>query len=507
MRENTLSNNIIKLMVLTVGLKIVGFISRSVIAYYFGTTSETDIYYIASGFIDSISAILLSGLTVGVVNIYIGHNETKKIEFVSNLFCIISIVTSIVGIICILLATPFSSILIINGTEEANRLFKTMHRVLCIAFPFQGMISMLGAVLQAEKDFTPVKITGTITSITNIICVIILAQSIGIKSLMIAYITGSFLNALFLYLNVRKRIRLRIRKIKFSKDIKKLIELIVPLTIGMAAHQVNLIIDKSIASSVVVGAVSALSYASFLYLFIENVIIQSVSTALFPEIVEDFQRTGNGNQIAKKVQMTSLLTLYVLIPIVVICLTNDSFIIRILYMRGNFDEGSLALTTAALKGYVIGLPLLSIRDISNRVYYAYDDTKTPVKIGILSVAINIVLDFILSRLIGVMGITLATSISNSISAIMMAFFIRKYNRRIFDRRFLVETIVLVVIMIVSVMLNRVISHTFSPFISAVCILTLVLLIEFLSMKFMYLSTYNSFKLSISKLIRRKGTKY
>lgn len=505
MKGKTLSTNIIKLIILTLGLKVVGFISRSVIAYYFGTTSGTDVYYTASGFIDSISAILLSGLTVGVVNIYIGHDKENRIDFISNLFCIISIVTAVVGIICIALATPFSTVLMVQGTEESSELLQTMLRVLCIAFPFQGMISVMGAVLQAEKDFTPVKITGTITSITNIICVVCLAKNIGISALMIAYVTGAFLNALFLYLNLRKIIKIRIQKIQYSEDIKRLLSLIVPLTIGMAAHQVNLIIDKSIASSIVVGAISALSYASFLYLFIENVIIQSVSTALFPEIVEEFQKTGDECRIANKVRMTSLLTLYVLVPIVVVCLSNDNFIIRILYMRGSFGEDSLALTTAALRGYVVGILLLSVRDIANRVYYTYGDTKTPVVIGVISVVINIVLDVILSRFLGVLGITLATSISNSISAILMIVCIKKYNNMIFNKHFLTELFVLVLVLIISVVCGRMIAAHINAWISVFAIVVISGCIELILAKMLHFPTYDTIESFLMKMRKGKET--
>lgn len=441
MKGNSLSANIAKLIFLTVALKLVGFVSRSVVAYYFGITSDTDIYYTASGFIDSVSAVVLAGLSVGVVNIYISNSPEDRSEFISNLLSIITLITLFVALACYVFAAPISWALMPRNDAAADGL-KTMLRVLSLSFPFHGAVSLLGATLQAEKRFIPLKITGTITSLTNMAFVVLFSSVFGVRALMFAYVSGSLLNALFLFAHARKYAEIRVKKAVLDAKIRQLLFMVAPLILGMAANQIHLIIDKSIASTVAVGAISALSYAGFLYLFFENVIIQSVSTAIFPEIVEEFHRNQTAEHIAGRVKTTMLFTTYILMPMVTACVVNSDFIIRLLYMRGNFGPDSVSLTTAALNGYMLGLPALGLRDISNRVYYAYGDTKAPVKINLLSIALNVILDVVLSGYWGIFGITAATSISNAFSAAVMAAGLKSYNGHIYERRLCAELLFL-----------------------------------------------------------------
>ncbi|MCR5502798.1 MAG: polysaccharide biosynthesis C-terminal domain-containing protein [Lachnospiraceae bacterium] len=446
MKENkTLFQNITTLVFLTVGLKLIGFFSRAVLAYYYGTSGSTDVFYTASGFIDSISSILLSGLTVGVVNIYISNEKEPRNKFLSELLSLVVLETALIAITCCIFAIPISRLLMPEQSFGSGDMLIRMLRFLSLAFPLQGIIALLSAVLHAEKRFTPVKIVGTINSVSNIIFAVLLSARVGIKALMLSYVAGAFLNSCFLLISAKKDISLRISGIRFGPEMRRMVAMVAPLTIGMAAHQINLIVDKSIASTVTVGAISALSYAGFIYLFFENVIIQNVSTALFPEIVTDLHRVHDAEIVNRKIRITLLATLYILCPITTLAVTHGDTVIRLLYMRGNFGRESLNLTAGALAGYVFGLPMLAIRDISNRVFYAYEDTKTPVKVGVISVMVNITLDLILSRCFGIMGIALATSIANGVSALLMAVLLRKHNKSIYAKKTVTEVIWLIII--------------------------------------------------------------
>lgn len=206
MKNNSLTNNILLLIGLTVFLKLIGFASRSIVAYFYGASRFTDIYYTASGFIDSIAAIILAGLTVGVVNIYLQSN--KKEYFISNLISLIVIIMMVIGSLIFLLSDMVSNILMPGCSNDTASQLSLMLKMLSITFPLQGLIAVFGAVLQAEKSFAPVKITGTITSITNILCASLLVKKCGINALVIAYIFGTFFNAFFLFLHVKKNVLL-----------------------------------------------------------------------------------------------------------------------------------------------------------------------------------------------------------------------------------------------------------------------------------------------------------
>ena len=208
MNNKKLANNIVTLIMMTLILKGMGFVNRIIIAYFFGTTSETDIYYTASGFVDSIASILIASLTIGIINVYITSKGDKNI-FVTNLAIISTILMMTIGIVIVIGSTNVSNVLAPAYDNDERLQLEKILRVMTISFPFQGIIAVLSAVLQAEKRFMPVKLLGSITSIINIFCLILFAKKIGTNSLIVSYVIGVITNALFLIFNSRKYIKLK----------------------------------------------------------------------------------------------------------------------------------------------------------------------------------------------------------------------------------------------------------------------------------------------------------
>lgn len=198
--KKSLGYNILLLIILTVFLKCVGFINRIVIADYFGTNNLTDTYYIASGFIDGIAATLLAGLTVGVIKIYIYNRDANKNKyFISNLIVIVLMAMMAVELGVILLSSKISILLVHDPAGDEFHRVRKMLVLMSVTLPFQGIITVNSAVLQSEKFFTPVKLTGTVASATSILCVILFADKYGIMALVVSYLSGIVLNLFFLY--------------------------------------------------------------------------------------------------------------------------------------------------------------------------------------------------------------------------------------------------------------------------------------------------------------------
>lgn len=436
-RNNGLLKNTIGLMILSILLKGVGFLNRIVIANSFGTTNKTDIYYTASGFIEGLADILLASLTVGIINIYIKSPRDTKNTFLSNVIVSIEVVLTIIAVIVLVFCKPFSQILAPAYTGTMLSELQKSIRVLCIALPFIGITSVFSAALQAEEKFTPVKLTGTIASLVSIVCVVLLAQMVDYHALVLSFIISNIINAIFLRFSLRKHYSFVPNNIIRDKNVKELLYFSIPLILALAAMQVNLMIDKSVATTVQEGAVSALSYSSVLYLFVENIIINSIVVALLPNLVM-LKREKKEDELAKSAFNSLTLGLTFLIPLSICMVFYSKDIVRIVYMRGSFTYDSLVLTSSALIGYVIGIPFLLLRDVSIRVFYAYEDTKTPMIINLCSVVINIFMDIVLSKLIGIIGISIATSASIGFSSVIVTVLLKKKNRNynsFFDLKF------------------------------------------------------------------------
>lgn len=502
--KNSITKNIIILIFLSVVLKGIGFINRIVIAYFYGTAAATDIYYNVSGFVESISAIILSGLTIGIINIYIKSKGKQDSNiFISNVIIVISLMMFILLVCCSLLSEEISRILAPTYDNEMHNQMNRLLRVLVFAFPFQGLVTIYGAVLQAENRFTPIKLTGFLSSFVSILSILFFAKRIGIYALTIAFLLSYVLNAFFLRVNIKRLFAFSLSNFLKDENIRQLGMLVVPLIIGTAGHEVNLIIDKSVASQIAEGAVSALSYSCVLYLFIENVVINSIVTAIFPNMTEK-KENDKMDELAEIARNAIILAEFLLIPIVICTFFNAVNITKIVYMRGSFNEYSLELTSMALKGYVIGLPFLALRDIVTRVYYSYSDTKTPVIINMISVIINIVLDFILGYTWGVMGITMATSAANIFSGVCMCLFIKKYNKEIMDKKIIREIIILILSGVISSLIcHWGVTYSGSTWLIVIICAFIVFFVELIIMILFKSSYLNEINQKVGKLIKNR----
>ena len=248
----------------------------------------------------------------------------------------------------------------------------------------------------------------------------------GIDVLLFAYVLSYVLNALMIFACARKYIKICLVSLKNQKLLLDLLKLMAPLVIGNAAHELNLLIDKVVGTKIASGAITSLSYATTLYLFIEGILIQSYVMVLYPDFTMCVKQDRKDTLISHiKESVTVLISL--LAPITVISIFHARDIVGLLFARGAFGEDALEMTSAALVGYCIGFLPLALRDIQIKLCYSYKNTKDPMLIGIAAVLLNIVLDYAIGLNFGIIGLTLSTAIANLFSVACLAFPLKKYG--------------------------------------------------------------------------------
>lgn len=498
--KSSISLNVCLLIMLSFLLKGIGFINRIVLAYKFGTTDGTDIYYIASGFTEAVAAIILESLSVGVVNIYVKNKgEDEKINrFLSWTLLIVEISMIVLCLSTILCSKQLAAILAPGYSHNLSIKLAKYLIVMSSSYLFYGFTNIFCAMLQAEEKFVPVKLTGTISSLSSIIIVFFLSDLLAEVSMVIAFLSAAIFNCIFLFSYVKTHLNFSLNLVEnANEDINLLIKLSWPLMIGLAAHELNMIIDKSVATALGIGCVSALSYCSVLFVFVENVIINSTVTVLYPNISKMYLER-NYELIASEIKSTIGYIELLLIPITCILFFQSEEIVRTLYFYGEFGEESVVLTNLALKGYVLGLPFRALRDIVTRFYYAYGDTKMPMCINMISITINITLDFVLSLCWGIFGITFATTISLAFSGVCLYIYGKKYNENLVVERNKVQYIFL---LIAYVFLELFFYYEVNNNISNVLLSIIIFLIETFAIEIFFLFVFlpDVFKTILKKI--------
>jgi putative peptidoglycan lipid II flippase len=206
--------------------------------------------------------------------------------------------------------------------------------------------------------------------------------------------------------------------------LRRVLVLMGPGTIGLAATQMNLFVSTLIATSQGTGAVSWLQYAFRIMYLPLGLFGVSVATAVLPAAARH-AAVENTAAVSRTLTRGLALMLAVNIPAAFGLIVLATPIIRLLLERGHFTPADTAATSAALRLYAIGLVGYSSTRIASPVFYALGRSRIPVALSVVSVCVNVVLSVVLVRAMGFRGLALATSIAALVHGSLCVLLLRR----------------------------------------------------------------------------------
>ena len=276
---------------------------------------------------------------------------------------------------------------------------------------FGGIIGVFTGYLQSEERFTSSAAIGFPFNFVYISFLLFLSSKFGIKGLMMAAVIA--VGSQFLIQIPEAQSSGYRYMFKFDlkdKYITKVILLSLPVLVGVAINDLNAIVDRTLASSLISGSISALNYANKLNGLILGVFISAITTVIFPLLSK--KSTSDNIPGMKKIMSYGIkLILLITVPATVGLIVLAAPIVEIAFQRGAFDATATLMTSQALTFYSIGLVAMALNLLLTRVYYSLQDTKSPMVYGATSVVFNIVLNLILVKYMAHGGLALATTIA------------------------------------------------------------------------------------------------
>ena len=402
-----------------VAVKLLGFVKQAVIAYYLGASAQTDAYFLAYSVIGGVSQAVFSAVSVSMIPMYLQRREkdgkTGTDSFTNSVLVVFGAFALLLTLIFAGFSPIFSKVVGMKLENEQSQYLAFCFRqesLICFCY---GLITIFGAVLEAEKRFIPLRLNGIFLS-TTIMSALIVSQNKSTTVLLYATIVSNVIEVCYMYLCARRFFKLGIRRISLKSTIP-LIQLTLPLLFGNAIIQINSIIDKVLATSVSEGGASCLSYGQVLYEFVNATLIVSLSAIAFSFFAGAVAKKEQSKLLNYLKKAVSYLVI-ALLPISVYSLIEARDIVTLIYARGEFSSQSVEFCTQALRGYAIGFVFIATREVLVKAHYAFQDTKRPMTNGIIAVMANVILSITLSRPFGLLGITVATSIAAVISMLL-----------------------------------------------------------------------------------------
>ena len=215
-----------------------------------------------------------------------------------------------------------------------------------------------------------------------------------------------------------KKIRL------LSPQVRRIIARLGIGTVGIAATQINLLINTFLATSAGVGAVSFLSFGMRLFQFPVGILGVSISGANLVYFSEKW-KSGEKEQAKTILQSSYYLSLFVMFPALIFLYIYAREIVYIIFERGSFDKVAGDNTALALKYYLVGLPSYGLYKIFGPTFYAIDREKLPIFISIFCILVNVVFCVALTPKYGFKVLALGTSISMIFNTFLQMVFINR----------------------------------------------------------------------------------
>tara|TARA_Y100001968_G_scaffold326136_1_gene368639 strand:- start:3033 stop:4640 length:1608 start_codon:yes stop_codon:yes gene_type:complete len=390
--------------------KIGGLARQLVIAGAFGIGSAYNAYnyaYILPGFF----LVLLGGINGPFHNAMVSVLSRKSIEEGNEITRIINInIGSLLIIISAFLFIAADPIIKIIGPGLSSEVHKIAVIQLQIMSPiafFSGLIGIGFGYLNAKDEFFIPSISPLISSIAIIITISAFwwHQEFQINSynyalrggilLAIATLSGAILQWI---VQMPSLIKKGLAQFQWKWDwkhsgAKEVWQILFPATLASGMLQINVFTDLFFASGII-GAAAGLGYANFVIQAPLGLISNAILLPLLP-ILSRLSKPQNREELIKKIEKGLILSIASMIGLGALFISLSTPIIILIYGRGAFDNSAISLVSKLLIAYGIGMPAYLARDFLVRVYYAIGDVKTPFKLSLIGIFINILLDWVL----------------------------------------------------------------------------------------------------------------
>ncbi|MBU1075321.1 oligosaccharide flippase family protein, partial [Patescibacteria group bacterium] len=226
--------------------------------------------------------------------------------------------------------------------------------------------------------------------------------------------------------------------------VKKIGKLMLPRAFGLGVTQINQVVITAIASTLVVGSVAVFSLANNLQYFPISVFGVSLALSAFPVFTQAFTE-NNTSKFVLHFSQTFRRILFLVIPTSIVVLLLRAQIVRLVLGSGNFDWEDTILTAQTLGFFSLSLFAQSLVPMLARSFYAFQNTKTPVIISVISMVINVVGSVILVQSMGVLGLALAFSIASFVNMILLLAALRARLGDLDDHRIITSTLKIILL--------------------------------------------------------------
>ncbi|MGB9878283.1 MAG: murein biosynthesis integral membrane protein MurJ, partial [bacterium] len=401
--------------------KVLGYAREMAIAGYFGARYFTDAFFLAQVIPVLGASFITLAFPLAFIPVYASLKERSEEEaerFASAIFWGVISYLLLFCLIIFAVSSPLTKLIARGFSGEQVILTQRFLVSLLPLVIFQALAGFFTAYLQAQKHFLLPALAFALTNIPILFFIFLLAPKMPFYSLVLGFNAGYFLQFIILfpialYFGFKPFLSFDITQ----PLVVRFLIMILPIVIGSSLSYIDMLIARSVASTLGEGVISALNYSYRLMGVPLGLMAGSITTAVFPFMSSKAVVDREG--LAKETMRGLYASWFVSLPIGVIFFVLAEPIVRVMFQRGAFTPEATRVTADMLRFFSLGIPAMVAWNIATRAFYSLQDTITPLKVGVIQIGIDISLLLTLPKLIGYKGLPLATALSISIGFLVL----------------------------------------------------------------------------------------
>lgn len=424
---------------MTLASRILGFVRDTVIARVFGAGVAADAFFIAFRLPNLLRRLFAEGAFAQAFVPILAEYKNRRGEadtrlLVDHVAAVLALAVFAVTLIGVL-AAPVVVYISAPGFAAAPEKFALTVDLLRVTFPyifFISLTSFAGGILNTYSRFAVPALTPALLNLSFIGFALWLAPYFDppVKALAWAVFCGGILQLAFQVphlwrLNLLPRFRLDLK----DEGVWRVVKLMGPAVFGVSISQVSLLINTIFASYLETGSVSWLYYADRLMEFPTGVLGVALGTILLPSLSKSFAQQS-GDEYSRLLDWGLRLTLLLALPSALALAILAVPLISTLFHHGAFDRNDVAMTGQALVAYSVGLVGLILVKVLAPGFYARQNIRTPVKIGIFTLMATQLMNLAFIYPLRHAGLALAIGLGACVNAGLLYFKLRQH--RVFE---------------------------------------------------------------------------
>ncbi|HSR71265.1 MAG TPA: murein biosynthesis integral membrane protein MurJ [Kiloniellales bacterium] len=407
--------------------RILGFVRDILIAAALGTGPVADAFFVAFRLPNLFRRLFAEGaFNAAFVPLFAGRlerdGEAAAKRFAEEALSVLATVLLALTVLA-LAFMPWVMLVLAPGFAAEPEKFDLAVALSRITFPyllFMALVALLSGLLNSLYRFAAAAAAPILLNVFFIAALVLIVPLTGRPGHVLAWTVAAAGIGQFLLLLAacrRAGVSLRLPPPRLTPAVRRLMTLLIPGLLSAGAMQINLMVGTIIAS-LQAGAVSYLYYADRVYQLPLGLIGIAFGVVLLPDLTRKLRAGAEAEALSslnRGLELAALLTL----PATAALLVIPWPIVTVLFERGAFDRTASEATAWALAAFASGLPAYVLVKILQPAYFAREDTVTPLKMALATVAANVALSLLLFWPLGHVGIALATALSSWLNVVLL----------------------------------------------------------------------------------------